>query len=69
VELVSGEREVEVGNLDGYHQGQQGRWSKVPAKSSARVQWVVKRGADAAEVEVELWTQRAGSDRRKVTLK
>ena len=77
--LVSGQREQEIGYLDGYSAGQRPGWGRaLPAKSSVRLEWVVARetaGGDAAgarlpvtaAVAVKSLSSRGGVSRRELT--
>ncbi|MDP2872059.1 MAG: M14 family metallopeptidase [Bacillota bacterium] len=70
--LISGKAEQEIGFLEGYMAGQRPGWGRgEPAKSAARVEWVVQAdGGDpeARNVCVEISSGRGGCARRQALL-
>ena len=68
-ELVSGEREQEIGQLEGRSNKMWGSWFSggYPTDNARRLEWVV-RGSTGSEVRVEVRAERAGTVRAAVTL-
>lgn len=66
-QLLAGKPEQEIGFLEGYLNGQGGGYYLTPAKSAARVSWVVTAPA-GTDLQVELVSQRGGVARRQLEL-
>lgn len=69
IRLVSGKAEQEIGFLEGYMAGQRPGWGRgEPAKSAARVEWVVQATDQPGEVTIVADSSRGGLVRRRVSL-
>jgi len=63
--LVDGTPVVSLGNLP----GRRGITAAAPRQNVATASWVVKAAASATEVEIEVVSEKGGTDRRKVALR
>jgi murein tripeptide amidase MpaA len=67
--LISGRGEQEIGFLEGYMAGQRPGWGRAePAKSIARVEWVVQAHNSSGEVTVVVSSSRGGIAMRAASL-
>jgi hypothetical protein len=68
VTLVNGEREQEIGHLEGRSNKVHGAWGGgYPTDNARRLEWVVK-GAPGGTVRLEARSDRAGTIRADLTL-